>query len=112
MARPRRRNFESNSASRDRHPHPHLPLRHFLSLVRERMEVKVELSFRNKIARFLKTSSHWFAQFRRRDAHTRFGCISPRLVIQSSATRSTDQTRSSISNLSKPVGPRSLNVNY
>ena len=83
-----------------------------LSLVREWMEVRVELSFRNKIARFLKTSSHWFAQFRRRDAHTRFGCISPRLVIQSSATRFTGLTSNSISNLSKRVGPRSLNVSY
>src|SRR5713101_4742921 len=51
-------------------------------------------------------------QFRRRDAHIRFGCISPRLVIRSSATRFTGLTSNSISNLSKRVGPRSLNVNY
>src|SRR5207253_9209964 len=84
----------------------------FLALVRKRMEVRVELSFRIAIARFLKTSSHWFEQFRRRDAHIRFGCISPPSAIQSSATRFTGLTSNFISNLSKRVGPRSLNVSY
>ena len=74
--------------------------------------MRVELSFRNKIARFLKTSSHWFAQFRRRDERTRFAFISLPSAIQSLAIRFTGLTSSSIWNLSRPVGRRNSKVNY
>src|SRR5205823_6323409 len=47
----------------------------------------------------------------RQGTRNRFGCISPRSATRSSVTQSTDLMRSSISNLSRPVGPSSLNVN-
>src|SRR6266700_2702417 len=62
-----------------------------------------------------QASAIWLKQMIHPDgapAQTRFVCISPRSTARSSATKSTDLMRSSISNLSRPVGLRSSNTSY